>query len=405
MTKEEISRIMRLVQEGKLSPEDAAELIDAFNTAEGQEGSSNQEPPPPPDPTGTTPPPFTGHKDPFKGFVDFMEGVGKEVSQSVNWHEVARQVRVGAQKGAEGLRQGIEQLKKGEFNIGFFSTYETKDFTLPLTLAEGKTLRIENPAGDIKVTGGFETGSIHARAKVRGSDVNDAKDKADNYTLIVEESDHQVLVRQPDVSGIEVDVVVQLGKASNIEIKSESGDVRLLDTGGGCRVNTQSGDVHVQGLNGTIEVTTQNGDLNMESVQSPSIAIENKSGDISLRDINGNLNARSASGDISAKRLSGKTISVESVNGDVDLDIVEPVSGTLNVRTVNGDAVLQIQDTSDCRVSLSTLRGEVSCSVPLQDEAKMEQRITGRLGAGTGAVDLSAVNGDVCLKWRDSSGA
>ena len=30
--KEEISRIMKMVQEGKLSPEDAAELIDAFSS-------------------------------------------------------------------------------------------------------------------------------------------------------------------------------------------------------------------------------------------------------------------------------------------------------------------------------------------------------------------------------------
>src|SRR5256885_2382204 len=103
--KEEVARIMRLVQEGKLSPEDAAELIDAFTTSErnderteeevyvGTSGSQTAPPPPPP-------PAHEGeHKDPFKSFVDMMDNLQKEVTQNVNWHDVAQQIRRGAQKG------------------------------------------------------------------------------------------------------------------------------------------------------------------------------------------------------------------------------------------------------------------------------------------------------------------
>jgi len=74
--KEEITRIMRLVQEGKLSPEDAAELIDAFTASEAREeeepvhvgaaASEGAEGGPPPPPPGAV-------KDPFRHFVDFME--------------------------------------------------------------------------------------------------------------------------------------------------------------------------------------------------------------------------------------------------------------------------------------------------------------------------------------------
>ncbi|HEY3780214.1 MAG TPA: DUF4097 family beta strand repeat-containing protein [Fimbriimonadaceae bacterium] len=400
--KEEIARIMRLVQEGKITPEDAAELIDAFSSSEHQEQpqppkAGPQAPPPPPEePRETPPPPPPGPaQDPFKSFVDTMESLGREVSQSVNWHDVARQIRQGAQKGVEGLKVGIDEISKGKVHLGWFSAYENRDVTLPLADVTSKTLRIENPCGDVKVTGGFADGSVSARARVRGSDATDAHDKADQYTVIIEESDHEILIRQPDVSGLEVDLVVQLLTAQHIDIRTTRGDVKVIDAGGSSRVSNASGDITLRGLNGVIEVTTQNGDLNIEDCTSPSVTVENKTGDIHVERVTGNVSIRTASGNVKFGSSSGKSIAIESVNGDVGVELVEPVSGNVSIRTVNGDASLVVPFGSDCRVSLSTLRGNVTCEAALLDEAQMEQRITGRLGDGTGSVDVSAVNGDV----------
>jgi hypothetical protein len=395
--KEEIARIMRLVQEGKLTPEDAAELIDALNANESQES----EPDAYQGDAATPPPPPGSHEgEPFRHFMDTIENLGKEVTQSVNWHEVARQVREGTKKGMEGLKTGMEQLKEGKVNFGWFSAYETKDVTLPLPTLVGKTLRVENPCGDVKISGGFEEGSVSARARIRGADAEDAHLKANDYTVIIEESEHRVLIRQPDVSGLEVDLVIQLKEASQVDVKTSAGDVVVLDTGGGCRVTNQSGDIKLRGLSGSIEISTQNGDLTIDDCRTPSLAIENKSGDITLTNVAGNLNARSASGDVLIVNGGGQSISVESVNGDVTVDLVEPVTGTVSIRTVNGDATMKLPEGCDCRVSLSTLRGDASCGVELQDEAKMDQRITGRLGLGNGSLDVSAVNGDVSLRER-----
>jgi len=396
---------MRLVQEGKLSPEDAAEVIDAFQSAEAQDqhngeaagpaerpGEPKMPPPPPP------PPHEAGDaRDPFRSFVDTMENLGKEVSQNVNWHEVARQVREGARKGVEELKSGLTELKQGKVGFGWFAAYDTKEVSLPLGDVKAKALRVENPCGDVKVSGGFAENSICARARVRGATVEEANEKAMEYTVIVEESDHEILVRQPDVTGLEVDLVVQVATASQVDVKTSRGDVSILDTGGGCRVANASGDIKLRGLNGVIEVVTQNGDLDIDDSTTPSLTIENKTGDISVKHVNGNINARSASGDVVLDSVAGRTISVESVNGDVRVHLTEPVVGSVNIRTVNGDASLAIPLESNCRVCLSTLRGDVSSSLPLTDEARMEQRITGRLGEGVGSIDVSAVNGDVSL--------
>lgn len=399
--KEEVRRIMKLVQEGKLSAEDGAELIDAFLSAEGAEsedaGPSDQPspPPPPPDAPG-------GARDPFKNLVDAIEKLGREATESVNWGEVSKQVRSSAKKGLDGLRVGVDQIKKGQFGWPWFSAVETRELTMPLGVSEGKTLRIENARGDIKVVGGFDAGSVTAKAHVRGNDPDEARVKAEEYTLILEESDSQVLIRQPDVSGLSVDLEVQLPTGVAMSVHAEAGDVSILDTGSGCRVINRSGDIHLRGLNGTIEVTSQSGDLLIEESATSGLVVENKSGDLRLKGLKGNLNARTASGNVSLDSCSGKTISVETVSGDVSADMPEAITGSLNVRTVNGSVDLGVMDGSDCRVALSTLRGSVTCELELQDEARSEGRITGHLGEGGGTLDASAVSGDISLKLRDS---
>lgn len=404
--KEEIARILKLVQEGKLSAEDATELIDAFQNS-GEERESAAEAPAEANAESTEgvagQATSGGKKDPFKGFADFMGNLEREVRESVDWKEVANQARLGAQKGLDALKKAADEVRAGNVHIGLFGTTEVREVTLPLKIAEGKTLRIENPCGSVRVTGGFKDGTVNAKAKVRGSNLDDAKAKAEEYTLVVEESDHAVVIRQPRIAALAVDLVIQLAGTVPVDVKTESGDVQVFETGAGAKVNSQSGNVHVRGLNGPVDINAQSGDVTVDDSQAQMLSIESKSGEIKLTKVDANVNMRIASGDIILKEVKGKTLSIESVSGNVWADFTEPISGTVNVRTVNGDSSLSVPDGCDCRVSLSTLRGDVTCSLPIEDEARSDQRVTGRLGAGTGTFDVSGINGDIVLKLRDAT--
>jgi hypothetical protein len=392
--RDEVRRINKLVAEGKLTPEDAADLIDAFYASDREEGEPEHSGPTPP------PPPPGAVKDPFKGIVDQIEKLTKEGIDAVDWKEVSKQARESARKGFDFLRTGIEDISKGKVNINFFGVMERKDVSLPLTIGEGKTLKIENACGDVIVSGGKETGQVTAMAKFRGSSIDDAKSKAQGYTLIIEESDHHVIIRQPDVSGLSVDLDIHVAGSVNLEIKTAAGDIHVSDTGGSCRVAAGAGDIHLSGLNGPVDINSGSGDIFVRDCETSSLNIEDKSGSIDIKRVRGNMNVRTATGDLDVTECTGKVIALESITGDVNLDLTEPISGSVNVRTVNGDAHIGVPDGSDCRVSLSTLRGDVSCEMELQDEAKAQQRITGKLGEGTGTLDVSAVTGDVALEMR-----
>jgi DUF4097 and DUF4098 domain-containing protein YvlB len=166
-----------------------------------------------------------------------------------------------------------------------------------------------------------------------------------------------------------------------------------------------AGDLNVSGAKGPVEINSGSGGISVEDSDASSVIIENKSGDVRLTRIAGNMNVRTASGDLTVERSSGKVVALESISGDVTVDLIEAVSGSLTVRTVNGDASIGIPDGSDARVTLATLRGNVSCGLELSDKVEAPQRITGKVGEGTGTIDISAVTGDVRLEMRKTEAA
>jgi DUF4097 and DUF4098 domain-containing protein YvlB len=394
MQKDEVKRIMKLVQEGKLSPEDAAELIEAFEEDRASATDASGATPPPP------PPQAGGASDPFQSIAETIERIGRDVAKGVNWQDISSQIRVGAQKGAEALKTAVEEAKLGKFSFSIFGAQETKTVNLPIHVPEGKTLRIENLAGDVKVIGGAAGGELIAEAHVRGHDAEDARAKAEAYTPIIEEGEGFISIRQAEMSGLSVDIEVRVMNSVNVEVKSRAGDVEIRSTAGACRVNGSSGDIRVSGVSGPVDIHTASGDVDLHDSESPNVIIENTSGSMRLLNVRGPINLRTASGDVTLESCAGRTISVEAVSGDASVDISEPINGTVNVRTVSGDVLLTVPDGNDCRVQLASMTGHVDCLLNLSDLSRADRRVTGQLGHGAGTVDVSAISGGIRVRQR-----
>jgi DUF4097 and DUF4098 domain-containing protein YvlB len=400
--KEEIKRINKLVAEGKLSPEDAADLIDAFYTSASQDQDI---PPTPPreayESAGATEYATDSRpRDPFKNIIDSIEKLGKEVTEKIDWNEVSEGARSSAKKGLDALKAGLKDVSKGRFDVGWLFSTATRELRLPFTITDGQSLSVENGCGDVTIVADSVESYVVAKAKVRGATIEDAKAKADVYTLVVEGSDHGVVIRQPQVSGLEVDLEIHVAATPAVDVKSDTGDVVVRDTKNSCRIKSTDGGVDVRGVSGVVEIIVSAGSVSLENGTSPNLYVENKSGDVTIRDCDANMNVRCSSGNIAILSSKGKTIAAEAVSGNVTVDLIEPVSGTVNVRTVSGNAHVQVADGSDARVALTTLRGVTSTDIELTDRAQNDQRVTGRLGDGTGTIDVSAVTGNVELQLR-----
>ena len=116
--KEQILRILRMVEEGRVSPDDAYDLMDAFidfDSTESTNGATHA--------SATPPPPPGGADEPFKKFVDSFEKLTKETIGGVDWNKVAGQVKTATKKGVEQLRESVDQISRGEFKMPWFVNF------------------------------------------------------------------------------------------------------------------------------------------------------------------------------------------------------------------------------------------------------------------------------------------
>ena len=397
---------MKLVQEGKLSPDDAAELIEAFNDAPDE--AHEEEPAAVGAGGATSGDSATGAaktEDPFSKLIGSIEKIGKDVAKNVNWNDIASQVRQGVGKGVDAIKHAAEDAKKsGGFSV-FFGTTQTKRVELPLSVPEGKTLRIEVKSGDVVIEGGAETGLMTIDASFRSYDEEEAKKLADAYTPVLEESDHMVVFRQVESVNMSTDVTVKVPEGVAVEIKVSNGDISVRGTKAAVRIEGSSGDVVLSDVAGSVQVSEKSGDVSVRDTEASILAIDTKSGDVTVERSSGVIEVKTSSGDVKVIDSTPKTLSVDAASGDIKVDLASPIENSVNITAVSGNVSLAVVDGNDCRVNLSTLRGTVASKIDLLDEVKDEHKVTGKLGGGNGTLDVSVVTGSVSFGLRDSTQA
>jgi hypothetical protein len=128
------------------------------------------------------------------------------------------------------------------------------------------------------------------------------------------------------------------------------------------------------------------------------VAIKNANGPIRLTDVNGRFTVDSTNGHVMGRGVSGG-FEAQMVNGMVIVQMTS-VTSDIKVTTVNGHAILGLPPNTNAAVEASALNGAVIVqdSLPITATTKDRQRLSGRLGTGTGAkIELRTTNGNVRL--------
>jgi DUF4097 and DUF4098 domain-containing protein YvlB len=89
---------------------------------------------------------------------------------------------------------------------------------------------------------------------------------------------------------------------------------------------------------------------------------------------------------------------VSLVNGQIQAEVTLPEGGAIVLSTVNGTIGLAIPQNTSAEFSASVVNGVISLSdLVLQNLVSTPNSLTGRLGAGQGAIGLSTVNGTISV--------
>lgn len=254
-------------------------------------------------------------------------------------------------------------------------------------LEPGATIFIDNPLGSIKVTGIAEgTASVTVTKLAWNPDEEDVKATAALMEVNMHGTDARLDIKVSAPEGFRegtVDLELRVPRnATNVRVNSHYGAVELSELDGLTEGVTTSGALYLHDLGGDARGETANGSLKLERIAG-SATVATQSADITADDIRRGLTANTASGDVKATGVEGGRVECKSVSGDATVEragLQNPLD--ILVESVSGNATLQ---DGNGNISIKAVSGDV----------KAENLSATRLQAQT-------VSGDVTLKLKDA---
>lgn len=399
---ETLLRILHLMQQGTVSPEEAADLIDALYEVE-----------PTPEPSANTSNTTQNGTPPVRGLFDQILRAAEEAVKatgqavhSVNWQQIGQSVRAQTQRSIEELRKTLEELEKGDWSLGRWGKHETNlHQTMDLAIVGGQSLSIELPAGDIHIVGGFDGGRVEADIRLRGADPDRLEQAKATYSLTVEQTENGVRITAPQLEGDlrqKVNLTLQIPRQVSLHGQlTHKGDIEIEKIDGTVDLSTKHGDIALRHIRGSAKVETVNGDVLIQDLQGERVTITTVNGDTTLNDLRvEHLTIQATNGDTETERLIARNCTVETVRGDITLDLIEPIHGEVRLTTVAGDILVQVPDGNDCRVQMQTSAGTIECALECKQVESSRHHYTGIAGDGTGTLALETVHGDLRIALR-----
>lgn len=400
---EMLLRILHLMQQGTVSPEEAADLIDAL-----YEVAPTPEPNATNDDTSThngTPPARGLFDQILRAAEEAVKATGQAV-RSVNWQQIGQSVRAQTQRSIEELRKALEELERGDWSLGRWGNHEANlQQAMDLAIVGGESLSIELPAGNLHIVGGFDGGRVEADIRLRGADSSRLEQVKANYSLVVEQTENGVRIAAPRLEGDlhqKVSLTLRIPRQVSLQVRLErKGDIEIEKIDGTVDLRTPHGDIHLRHIRGSAKLESVNGDILIQDLKGERVAITVVNGDTTLKDLQvENLTLQATNGDTETERLVTRYCTVETVRGDIMLDLMEPIQGEVRLTTVSGDILVQVPDGNDCRVQLQTSAGEIACALECKQVESSRHHYTGVAGDGTGTLALETVHGDVRIALR-----
>jgi DUF4097 and DUF4098 domain-containing protein YvlB len=358
--------------------------------------------------------------------------------------------------GSSGWRQmGVGNWHWNGDNDDFFNSFGAPEHdndaqVLNTTVPANATVDIENPRGDVSITGGDDnTVQVQAHEEAFTNSDDEAKKIWDSEATHATVSGTSVLIKSNGNNKGRVNFTVTVPRTAKVTVNNSKGDVTAAGLGAGIditapgdiRVNSMKGPVDVrftqgrhdvfsahdvQGdltLNGNVndltlsEITgtvTQNGEIfgpvHMESMSGPiklhtsvtELEVAKLPGDLTLD--SDDLHVTEAEGSV---RISthAKDVDVSQVYGDTSVDnrdgriSIEPAGVYAITATDNkGDVEITLPPNGAGVVDGHTHNGEVVNDFDLSVNGDEDKTVTGRIGAGGPRISLNSTNGDLHIK-------
>lgn len=262
---------------------------------------------------------------------------------------------------------------------------------MPSFPTERASLRVRNPAGDVRI----ETADV-AEATVELVPLNDSdatreaiekarvEARGDEIAVEVEGRSWSISIGNWGIVSPKVSVRITCPHGSSLECETASADVSMVGTLGNTRLRTASGDLTLEHVDGTFEAKSASSDLRIERIAGRA-EVHTVSGDARIGAALDGLEVNSVSGDIEVGEVTGR-LSISSISGDQRVRAAGP--GEVALKAVSGDIQVAVRRGLRVKLDVNSVSGSIGSELEVSDTP-----------VGTGAPEASlrvrTVSGDV----------
>jgi len=361
-----------------------------------------------------------------------------------------------------GVRQGghtrlFDGLNFDQNNMDeFLGDKHESDQSLAQTFPAGANLSVDNPRGDVTISGTSDDNQIHVAVhkEVYTRSDSEADSKAQRLSPTLNVNGSNVSLSVPAMDGARADLTITLPANASPSVTANHGDVKISAIKGSVLVTANHGDVELSAITGTMITHINNGDSSFSAHSvTGALTLEGHGRDTTLSDLSGpvtmtgeffgdthfehirgpvkfhtsrtdlqlarldgdieissnsDLSASDALGpvtlttrnrNITLERVGGD-ISVTNHNGSVDVTSAPPLSN-VTIENRNGSVNVTVPEQASFAYQLDATNGDIESEfsqINVPEGGLQKKTISGTVGKGGPLLRITTSQGDVSLK-------
>jgi DUF4097 and DUF4098 domain-containing protein YvlB len=338
----------------------------------------------------------------------------------------------------------------------FLGDKHESDQTLAQAFPTGATLVVNNPRGDVTISGTSDDNQIHVSVhkEVYTRSDSDAEAKAQRLSPTINASGSNVTLNVPAMEGARADLTITLPATAATTVMANRGDVKITAIKAPVAITANHGDVELSAITGDITTRINNSGSNLSAHSvTGSLTVEGHSHDSTISDLNGPLTMRgeffgdahferirgplkfhTSRTDFQLGRLDGQIdisssaalstseavgpltltthsrnitldriagdVSVTNRNGSVDVTSAPPLSN-VTVENRNGSVSVTVPEQANFAYQFDATNGDIESDfseIKSTSEDSRKNAVNGTVGKGGPLLRVTTSQGDVSLK-------
>jgi hypothetical protein len=338
----------------------------------------------------------------------------------------------------------------------FLGDKHESDQSLALSFPAGASLSVNNPRGDVTISGTSDDNQIHVAVhkEVYTRSDADADAKAQRLNPHLNVDGNNVTLTVPSIDGGRADLTITVPAAASPSVTANHGDVKVNSIKGSVLVTANHGDIELSAITGPMTAHINNGDASfsahsgtgaltieghgrdttLSDLSGPVIMTGEFFGDTHLEHIRGPIKFHTSRTDFQLARLDGDIeisansdltttdalgpvtlttrnrninleriggdVSITNRNGSVDVTSAPPLSN-VTVENRNGSVAITVPERASFAYQFDATNGDIQSDfsqIKIPDGGLQKKTVSGTEGDGGPLLRITTSQGDISLK-------